>query len=213
MKTATATILTLAAAIPMGIFLSSSSQKYHLSSGPYPGDDLIQNPVMVYDQTRLIKATKAEIWPWLVQLGKGRGGWYCPSSWEKLMPSSWRATRQIEPQWQSLAIGDRVADYGLDEKEDYFDVVKLESEHALVYRSDRYGASFSWALLLHQLEPDERDRRQRTIVHLRFRGKIAAKGLKRRAIVAGGGILDHLTTWPLLMGLQERVEGRSGRTG
>ena len=45
-----------------------------------------------------------------------------------------------------------------------------------------------------------------TLLHLRFRGKIAATGLKRRLLVWGGGILDHLTTAPMLSGLAERAE-------
>ena len=45
-----------------------------------------------------------------------------------------------------------------------------------------------------------------TLLHLRFRGKIAATGLKRRVLVWGGGVLDHITTAPMLAGLAERAE-------
>ena len=45
-----------------------------------------------------------------------------------------------------------------------------------------------------------------TLVHLRFRGKIAATGIKRSLLVWGGGVLDHLTTAPMLAGLAERAE-------
>jgi hypothetical protein len=44
------------------------------------------------------------------------------------------------------------------------------------------------------------------LLQLRFRGKIAATGLKRKALVWGGGVLDHVTTYPMLAGLRERAE-------
>lgn len=45
-----------------------------------------------------------------------------------------------------------------------------------------------------------------TLLHLRFRGKIAATGLKRRLLVWSGGVMDHITTAPMLAGLAERAE-------
>ena len=59
------------------------------------------------------------------------------------------------------------------------------------------------SLILHEIVEGERTN---TLLHLRFRGKIAATGLKRRLIVLGGGVMDHLTTAPMLAGLAERAE-------
>ncbi|KAK3679950.1 hypothetical protein LTR78_000327 [Recurvomyces mirabilis] len=160
--------------------------------------------VMVYDQTRTMHASRAEIWPWMLQLGKGRGGWYCPASWEKWMPQSWRATRSVNPAWQDLKPGDRVDDYGFS-VEDYFDVVAISSEEVLIYRSDRYGARFTWTLMLHELDTDA-DGTPRTLVHLRFRGQIAATGIRKWVVVNGGGFLDWIFTYPMLLGMQERAE-------
>lgn len=42
--------------------------------GIYPGDTVIPNAVMVYDQTKLINAPPSDVWPWVQQVGKGRGG-------------------------------------------------------------------------------------------------------------------------------------------
>ena len=41
---------------------------------PYPGDNVIPDAVMVYDQTELIRAPPEAVWPWILQVGKGRGG-------------------------------------------------------------------------------------------------------------------------------------------
>ena len=71
------------------------------------------------------------------------------------------------------------------------------------------------SLILHEIKPGD-DRKTgtetkdanptHTLLHLRFRGKIAATGLKRRLLVWGGGVLDHITTAPMLAGLAERAE-------
>lgn len=43
-------------------------------TGLYPGDEVIPDAVMIYDQTKLIQAPPSEVWPWVQQVGKGRGG-------------------------------------------------------------------------------------------------------------------------------------------
>lgn len=172
----------------------------------YPGDDLIPDAVMVYDhRSRHIHAPPPAVWPWVVQVGKGRGGWYLPSSFEKLLPSKWRASRTINPTWQALAVGDRVADYGFNEKEDWFDVAILEREEVLVFRSERYGTVFTWALLM-EPQVSEGGANVGTVVHLRFRGRILRTGWQRKALVAGGRWMDWITTAPMLAGLAERAE-------
>jgi len=45
-------------------------------TGPLPGDDLVAYPKGDYTHAITIRASAAEIWPWLVQLGQGRGGFY-----------------------------------------------------------------------------------------------------------------------------------------
>lgn len=59
------------------IFATTSPTMVHLlPAGPYPGDMVIPDAVMVYDQTRLVQAPPEAVWPWILQVGKGRGGWY-----------------------------------------------------------------------------------------------------------------------------------------
>ena len=114
-----------------------------LPEGPYPGDTVIPEAVMVYDQTRLIHVPPKDVWPWVMQVGKGRGGWYTPKSWERVLPLNMHASRTVIPEWQQLKPGDRVDDYGFS-PEDYFIVSDVVPEKALIYKSDRYGAQFSW---------------------------------------------------------------------
>ena len=179
-----------------------------MSAGTLPGDDIIPSPSMLYNQSITINAPPSSIFPWLLQLGKSRGGWYAPVWLERILPTSWRATRQIHPEWQNLSVGDRVSDYGFS-RDDFFVVAAIEAERVLVYRSERYGCRFSWALLLRQdgegrEEVDEGE--VKTMVQLRFRGRIGSEGWKRAVIVWAGGKMDSLTTRPMLKGLKERVE-------
>jgi proline iminopeptidase len=52
-----------------------------------------------------IDAPPDRVWPWLVQLGGDRGGWY---SWDRLDNGGRPSARRINPDWQDLALGDAV---------------------------------------------------------------------------------------------------------
>lgn len=41
-----------------------------------PGDRVVSDPTVVTDHATTIDAPPAAVWPWLVQMGWGRGGWY-----------------------------------------------------------------------------------------------------------------------------------------
>ncbi|CEJ93260.1 hypothetical protein VHEMI08865 [[Torrubiella] hemipterigena] len=169
------------------------------SQTTYPGDDVVPDAAMVYNRRRIIRASKEDIFPWLVQLGKGRGGWYMSKSCERFVSKSSRATRQIHPEWQNLQPGMVVEDYGFG-KEEFVTVSSLSAPDSLVYVADRYGTRFTWALLLKSISEEE------TEVHLRFRGQMEKTGLAKKMIVRGGDVIDWAFTEPLLTGLAERVE-------
>lgn len=161
------------------------------------GDALVPDANMVFDRSRVIAATPEAIWPWLVQLGKRRAGWYAPRAVERLLPRDRRALRHIDPAFQQLGPGDRIPDYGGRDAE--LEVALIDPPHALIYRDERRGARFSWAITLTPAGAAG------TRVHLRFRGRIRSSGLLRHAIVAGGGLFDGLTGEAMLRGLEERA--------
>ncbi|HST17379.1 MAG TPA: hypothetical protein VLK36_06900 [Gaiellaceae bacterium] len=152
---------------------------------------------LVLERRRVVAAAPDELWPWLVQLGKKRAGWYLPRGLERLLPAGGRATWAIEPAWQSLAPGDRIPDYG--GRDDYLEVVVLEAPKAIVYRTERRGTVFSWTLALQPLGPAH------TLVSLRFRGRLRSTGWRRAALVRAGELFDRLTAELMLSGLQERI--------
>jgi hypothetical protein len=67
-----------------------------------PGDDLL--PRAQYRSTRAItiSAPPEEVWPWLVQVGYGRGGWYADDLLDNFARPS---AREIIPELQDLHIG------------------------------------------------------------------------------------------------------------
>src|SRR4051812_40255319 len=77
-----------------------------------PGDALVPAADVVMDTAFDLTAAPEVVWPWIVQLGKRRAGWYLPRRVERLVPPSCRATRVVLPQWQGLAVGDVIPDYG-----------------------------------------------------------------------------------------------------
>jgi hypothetical protein len=172
---------------------------------PAPGDELLPEANMVFDHAVLLDATPDEIWPWLLQLGKHRAGWYLPARLERFVPRGRRALRTLDPRLQQLAVGDRIPDYG--GRDEWLEVAHLLAPHTLVFTSERRGRRFTWALLLAQ-HPDEG-----TELRLRFRGHIRSHGLQRRAILSVGGFFDWATGKLMVQGLRERLGTASHRNG
>lgn len=168
-----------------------------LISGLHPGDDLIPDANLVFDRLATLPGRPEAVWPWLVQLGKARAGWYLPGRVERLLPPSRRATRELDGRWQSLAVGDRIPDYG--GREEYLEVAVIDPPSTLVYRSERRGTPFTWALLLESPQPDA------TRLRLRFRGRLRSTGWRRRVIVGAGDFFDFSTTELMAAGLRERL--------
>jgi len=73
-----------------------------------PGDELVPGPA---EQTTLavdVDAPAEAAWPWLVQIGKDRGGMYSYDWLENLVGLDIHSTDEIREEWQHLAAGDRV---------------------------------------------------------------------------------------------------------
>jgi hypothetical protein len=67
-----------------------------------PADDLVPEPTHTETRGIVIDAPPRDVWPWLVQMGYGRAGWY---SYDGLDMKG-RSADTIHPEWQSLNVGD-----------------------------------------------------------------------------------------------------------
>jgi hypothetical protein len=165
-----------------------------------PGDHLVQVPDVVMDRGFTLDAPPQRVWPWFVQLGRRRAGWYMPGWMEAVIPPGKRALRHVDPGLQELEVGDVIPDWG--GRDASFEIVVHDPPHALVHRSRRGRVLISWAITLTG-EP-----RDRTRVQLRFR----VGGVRHRRLVRyGGDVLDVLTVALLAAGLRERVDASTPR--
>ena len=71
-----------------------------------PGDELLADAGIVATRAITVDATPAAIWPWLVQMGSGRGGVYTYDWIENLFGLDMHSTRRILPQYQGVKVGD-----------------------------------------------------------------------------------------------------------
>ena len=76
---------------------------------PLPGDDLVPDPDMRHTRGITIAAPPEAVWPWLLQLGQGRGGLYSYDWLENLAGCDIHSVDSIVPDLQSLALGDIVS--------------------------------------------------------------------------------------------------------
>ena len=162
-----------------------------------PGDDLVPDAALVMDRAFTLPGSPADVWPWFVQLGKRRAGWYLTSAVERAIPRSRRALRRLDPALAGLRVGEVIPDWG--GRDAYFEVAALEAPAVLVHRSTRGPTRLSWAIVLREAGTAEEPR---TRVALRLRlGPVRHLRLARTA----GGLIDALTIAGLAAGLRERL--------
>ena len=75
---------------------------------PLPGDGLVPVPRFASTRAITIAASPSAVWPWLVQLGQGRGGLYSYESLERLIGLGMMSADDVLPELQDLAPGDPV---------------------------------------------------------------------------------------------------------
>jgi hypothetical protein len=105
----------LASAVAVGIAtMGAQYRSWHLRwgstdeevHGPMPGDDLLDGAAFTATRAVSIAAPPAQVWPWLVQVGYGRAGFY---SYDLLDNLGRRSAGEILPGFQAVALGDLAA--------------------------------------------------------------------------------------------------------
>lgn len=93
-----------------------------------PGDDVVADPVASETRGITIDATPDRIWPWLVQMGYGKAGWYSYDQLDQRGASS----DEIVEAWGAIKVGDIMPTH----PGGGFEIVDLQPDRALVLRSD-----------------------------------------------------------------------------
>jgi hypothetical protein len=72
------------------------------------GDDLIASADLTATRAITIRASADRVWPWIAQLGQGRGGFYSYDFLENLVRCDIHSADRIVPAWQDVQVGDEV---------------------------------------------------------------------------------------------------------
>jgi hypothetical protein len=168
-----------------------------------PGDEIVPHPHTGYTLGITIKAAPWEVWPWLVQMGQGRGGFYTHEWVENLLGAHIHNIDRIVPAWQQLEIGDMIRltpDPYLGQPGQFMTVHDVWPLRALALRQRMpNGASGSWAFALRP-RPDGSTR-----LLLRRRGQ--RPSILDRVLWPGYLYMDR----GMLHGIRERAEELSRR--
>ncbi|WP_192809440.1 SRPBCC family protein [Actinomadura rudentiformis] len=144
----------------------------------YPGDELIPEATGQSTMAVTLPAPPERVWPWLVQMGHDRGGWY---SWDRLDNTGHPSAERIVPEWQGVKVGDRMIT--MPNGTSWFTVAMLDEPRTLVLRADlqvptgrpfdprgTYPSAYTEGVWAFHLQPVE-DGQTRLVVRTRGRGK------------------------------------------
>jgi hypothetical protein len=134
---------------------------------PLPGDEVDPDATYVTTRAVTIKAPAQAIWPWLVQMGQDRAGFYTHNWVERLLQSGIPDTSEIRPAWQHLEVGDLMrTNRDIGGKPMGWPVAVVEPGRSLVVTSKSMPAG-SYAFVIEPIDADT----SRLIVRDRARWK------------------------------------------
>ena len=107
---------------------------------PLPGDGLVPAPRFASTRAISIAAPPSSVWPWLVQIGEGRGGLYSYDALERLVGLGMESADVIVGELQDLAPGDTIRLAPIGGPDGLAMIVdRLEAPGLLVLRSGAPG--------------------------------------------------------------------------
>jgi hypothetical protein len=169
-------------------------------SAPMPGDRLL--PGAQYRCTRAItvRAQPTEVWPWLIQAGCLRAGFYSDDLLDNLAHPS---AERIMPEWQDLRVGQRVPMSPTPSPDTAFVVAAFETGRWLLW--SKPDSTWSWVLTA------DGDGGTRLVTRVR------ARYLWRRPVSAGVSVLlmefgDFAMMRRMLLGIRRRAEDAVANT-
>src|SRR5215207_4131728 len=110
---------------------------------PMPGDELNYNPKFLATRAITIEGKPEDIWPWLMQMGYRRAGFYGYDILENLgSPRGIRSADRILPELQHFTVGDEVPISLAGSLEFY----AIEPNRYLIWGGYPGGGGLTWAL-------------------------------------------------------------------
>lgn len=162
------------------------------ATGAMPGDEIVANPVLTATRAITINAKPGEVWPWLVQMGYGRAGFY---SYDFLDNSRRHSAERIIPELQFLKVGDAIP----TSPNQGFIISKIEPEHLLLMTIHDAKTNLSVATVLQELE----EGRTRMIVRLRLQYRWGVRRALYYQLFEPG---DFVMMRKMMLGIKRRAE-------
>lgn len=165
------------------------------------GDDLIPNPIGTVDHAITIHRAPNEVWPWLVQMGSWRAGWY---AYDFIDNGGHPSAERILPEFQNIAVSTVFP--ALPRVKDVFVVAQYQFERSLVlaWRLPDGRYQTTWAFVLQQPKPNE----TRLIVRGRVAPGYHPYGLPQWVALLIGRPAHFIMQRKQLLRIRRRVEGQ-----
>lgn len=169
-----------------------------------PGDELVRPPAVQSTEGVTINASASAVWPWLVQMGQGRGGLYTYETLENLVGLRSPNADRIYSEWQRLSPGDvvRLAPKGWMGLRDglALSVEQVVEQEAIVACTAIRAVPLNGVWSIHLLPRGQDQSRLliRTRARLRHPGEVLAVEL--------AGPIIALMTRGMLLGIKQRAE-------
>jgi len=185
-------------------------------AAPMPGDEVVTDPQWSVTYGVAIGAPPAYVWPWLVQLGYGRAGFYSYDRIERRIGLDIHSVELIVPELQGLRVGDTVP-FGAFE----IPVTRLEPEKLLLLQATDDGSEGSigsGSFCFELLDDPEGETRLLVRGRARFRdwdverASRSAAGLRQLPMILGFEPGSFILFRRMLLGIKERAE-RTAREG
>ena len=165
-----------------------------------PGDDVVPAAGLLATRAVDIAAPPGRVWPWIAQLGQGRGGFYSYDALENLAGCDIHSAGRIVTEWQDVAVGDEVR---LAPEVGLAVAVVSPPEHLVLHGGVAPGMpappyDFTWAFVLRPTP----DGGTRLLVRERY-------GWERawvRPLVEAVQVASFVMTERMLRGIRDRAE-------
>ena len=163
----------------------------------FPGDELLVKPASFVNHAVTIRARPEQIYPWIVQLGAGKGGYYSYTWLETyLLNCPLVNADRIHPEWQDLKVGDEVKMCPQQPGPPPYTVAMMKPDQAVVLGHQENG---KWVDLWQFVIVPRQDGSSRLIL----RTRTMAVGGFWDVIHPGVFVMER----GLLLGVKERAEG------
>ncbi|MGX5714714.1 SRPBCC family protein [Arthrobacter sp. MAHUQ-56] len=170
------------------------------SAGALPGDDFLPSADLQATRAITIKAPAEAVWPWLAQMGQGRGGFYSYDFLENLQGLDIHSADRIHPEWQDIQAGDRF--HLAPAASSDLEIAVVDAGNALVLRvppgSPPGPFDFTWAFVLRP-QPDGTTR-------LLVRERYAYRQWWAAWMVEAVEVASFIMSRRMLQGIRSRAE-------